>query len=375
MGQCERGDNISKYQGIHEVELYNLDIPGVPGILIVDDERSLRELIGAVLAGNGLGCDMAGSVSEAEELIAGSGYDIVFLDLGLPDGSGFELLERMMESSPGVVVVVITGLHDLDTAVGAIRRGAFDYVTKPFSISLLQERLGSAVEEWKSRTFTRHYQKYLEELVKNKARQLGRTVERIDQIYDMTVYALGAALDLRDPETEEHCRRVSENSVVLGRRVGMEGRGLKELKWGAYLHDIGKIGIAEEILQKRGRLTEEEMEVVRKHSLLGYSMISNIDFLDEAGKVVLYHHERYDGGGYPLGLEGERIPLMARVFAVIDAFDAMTTDRPYREAVGYAEAVEELEGCSGSHFDPVVVEEFKKIAAGELWIGGGKTRE
>jgi response regulator RpfG family c-di-GMP phosphodiesterase len=346
-----------------------MGLPRLPRMLVVDDEEGLLNLISSILLASGYQSDLARTVSEACSAIGRSSYDVAFLDLGLPDGSGFSILESLIEMSPECVVVVITGMHDLQTAVKSIRKGAFDYITKPFSVMLMRERLASVIEEWKSRVFTHAYQRYLEKVVKEKTKTLSSARVRIEHVCDTTVHALGAALDLRDPETEGHCRRVSHNGALLGEKLGIAGKELKDLKWGSYLHDIGKIGIPGRILQKPSALTEEEMTAVKKHSQLGHSMIKNIDFLAEAGQVVLYHHEKWDGSGYPVGLRGRDIPLFARIFAVSDAFDAMIVDRPYRKALSFDEVSREIRRCSGSHFDPEVSKTFLKIPISDLRAG------
>jgi len=343
-----------------------INLPGEPNILIVDDESLILNLINSILKIKGLKSDTVSSLKGAKEAIFKKEYDIVFLDLGLPDGSGFSLLEELVEVSPEVLIVVTTGMYDLEIAVKAMRKGAFDYITKPFSVKLFRERLDMSIKEWKVRTLTNRYQIYLESLVEKKERELRNTVHDIDRIRNKTVVALGSALNLRDPETEDHCRRVSKSSIILGKAIGIKGQELQDLKWGAYLHDIGKIGIEESILLKSGSLNEDEMKMVKKHPFLGYSMIVNINFLSGAAKVVLYHHEKYDGSGYPLGLYGEYIPFNARVFSVIDAFDAMISDRPYRKALTYDIVVNELNRCYGVHFDPQVIDTFMKLDFSQL---------
>jgi response regulator RpfG family c-di-GMP phosphodiesterase len=356
--------------GLLLVEREEIDLPVKPEILVVDDEHSLLKLISSILTAGGHTNDLASSVRDALRALGGKTYDIVFLDLGLPDGSGLSVLEKIVEMSPRCLVIVITGVHDLQTAVKSIRKGAYDYITKPFSVMLFQERFSTVLEEWKSRVFAQSYQDYLEKLVRDSTSTLSTTERRIEHVYDTTVKALGKALDLRDPETEEHCRRVSANSTLLGECLGVGGQQLKDLKWGSYLHDIGKIGIPEGILLKPGNLTEDEMAVVKKHAQLGYSMIKNIDFLEDAGQVVLFHHEKWNGSGYSMGLKGKDIPLNARIFAVSDAFDAMIVDRPYRKAMSFEVVAAELGKCSGTHFDPDVVDRFLRIPCGELQTGG-----
>jgi response regulator RpfG family c-di-GMP phosphodiesterase len=348
---------------------------GSPKILVVDDEQKFLQFITSILLMNGYRARTACSLEEAKRELAGSPYDIVFLDIGLPDGSGFSLLDYVSERFQDLLVVIITGTHDLDTAVRALRMGAFDYITKPFSISLFEDRLTRVVDEWRARNLTRSYQQYLEDLVTNVGRELSRTEKQIDQVHDLTVLALGAALDLKNPETEEHCRRVSENSIRLGKRLGVRGNALRDLGWGAYLHDIGKIGVPENILLKAGPLTEEEFKHVRKHSEMGYSMLAHIDFLSGASEIVLCHHEKYDGSGYPFGLKGDEIPFLARIFAIIDAFDALVSNRVYRMALSYNEAIMMLKQCEGSHFDPSVVEAFVGFPPEQLQFEGNENRK
>ncbi len=337
-----------------------------PRLLAVDDEPAILRMITHLVGRESLPCDIASSLKEARAALKSREYDILFLDLTLPDGSGLELLQDPRVRARKVLVVIVTGEHDLEKALQVIRSGAYDFITKPFTLKLFDERLAKVVQEWASRSRLSFYQTSLEALVREKADQLRRQNRRMEQVYDMTVRALGAALDLRDPETEEHCRRVSENSVRLGEKLGLGPRELRNLRWSSYLHDIGKIGIPERILQKTSPLDASEMEVIKGHPLLGQRMIAGIDFLQGATDVVLYHHEKYDGSGYPHGLAGSDIPLSARIFAIMDAMDAMTFDRPYRAALSYETFVQELQRQRGRHFDPQIVDRFLELPA-SLW--------
>jgi len=335
------------------------DLPPLdPGFLVIDDDAGVRRLVCGLVRRRFPRCDAAASLGEARRLLALQRYDILFLDLTLPDGEGSRLLEDRVLLHPSSLVVVITGLLELDTAIQVIRRGAFDYIAKPFALGEFQERLDKAVEEWRSRQRYLRHQQHLEKLVSVMTDQVAASSEQIEKTYDMAVAALGAALDLRDPETEEHCRRVSRNSLLLGQAMGLPPLALRNLRWSAYLHDIGKIGIPEAILSKSSSLNDAEMALIREHPLLGYRLIRNIEFLQQATDVVLYHHEKHDGSGYPYGLKGVEIPIAARIFAVIDAMDAMLYDRPYRRALSFAQLVAELKRHAGGHFDPEVVEVF-----------------
>ncbi len=343
--------------------------PLMPRFLVVDDNEAIRQLLVRIVLTRYPECAATGDLAGARRLLSESRYDILVLDLVLNDGSGSALLEeRELLASEGVVIV-ITGQQELETALTTIRQGAFDYVVKPFNRTTISERLENAVQEWRSRVRGTYYKLHLERLVNAMTAKLLAADERIEAAYDMTVAALGAAMDLRDPETYEHCRRVADCSVRLGAAMGLGDRELKNLRWSSYLHDIGKIGIPERILDKASELTEEERNQIKEHPLLGFRMISSIEFLKDAAEVVLYHHEKYDGSGYTCGLKGEGIPLAARVFAVADAMDAMLHDRPYRKALPFSELKAELVRQSGRHFDPSVVAAFLEFPE-SVWRHG-----
>lgn len=335
-----------------------------PRILVLEDQPQIRSLLTAMLKTRWYGCDAAGSLAEARSLVAQHPYDVYFLDISLPDGCGLALAE---EASNSPLVIVITGSSDIQTAIQAIRGGAIDFITKPFSMGDLLHRLDKVMEEWKSRSNMQYYARALENLVIAKTDELSHTSRKMDEIRDATVAALGAALNLKDHETSDHCTRVSVNSVRLGEALSLTGRELQNLKWGAYLHDVGKIGIPESVLLKPADLTPEERAVVQRHPLMGWNMLRGIEFLQDATDVVLSHHERFDGSGYPNRLRGADIPLHARIFAVMDSLDAMTSERPYRPAIPFAAACRELEGQAGVQFDPDTIDRFLR-ASGTTWL-------
>jgi putative nucleotidyltransferase with HDIG domain len=348
------------------------ELPGQanpPRILVLEDERDIQQLVTAMLKIRGFTCDVAGTIAEARARMESSRYDLLLIDVNLPDGSGLGLAQKAGEEAP--LVIVMTGSNDIQTAIQAIRQGAIDFITKPFGVGHFLQRIDKAVDEWRARSSVQHYARTLETLVRLKSDELSRTSRQIDEVCDMTVSALGAALNLKDHETADHCVRVSENSVRLGEILGLSAFELKNLKWGAYLHDVGKIGIPERILLKDSALAPEERRVVEKHPIMGYTMIRNIEFLSFATDVVLSHHERFDGTGYPHGLKAERVPLNARIFAVMDTLDAMTSDRPYRAALPFAAVIRELETKSGTQFDPEIVEAFTR-APESTWLIQGR---
>jgi putative two-component system response regulator len=327
-----------------------------PRIIVLEDQEPIQELVAAMLTHRKLPCERASTVAEARRLLERAPCDIMFIDVNLPDGSGLSLARDCGPNGP--LVVVMTGDSDLQTAIDALRQGAIDFITKPFSVDHFLQRVDRAVAEWKTRESLRGQARALEALVRMKSDELSLSTRRIDEVHDKTVLALGATLNLKDSETADHCARVSTNSVRLGALLELSAFELKNLSWGAYLHDLGKIGIPEPILLKAGALSAEERALMQKHPAMGHDLIRNIEFLVHATDVVLSHHERYDGAGYPQRLAGEQIPLHARIFSLMDTLDAMTSDRPYRVAMPLSAVAEEVERQAGSQFDPDIAQAF-----------------
>jgi putative nucleotidyltransferase with HDIG domain len=339
-----------------------------PKILVLEDEKAIQTLVAAMLKIRGYACDVAGRLADARALIGRTRYDLVLVDVDLPDGSGLALTEDADENAP--LIVVMTGSNDIQTAIRSIRKGAIDFIAKPFTAEDFLYRIDAAIAEWRTRRSLQYHARTLETLVQMKSDELSRTSHQIDAVYDTTVAALHAALNLKDNETAGHCTRVSQNCMTMGAMLTLSDFECKNLKWGAYLHDIGKIGIPEHILLKEGALEMEERRTMENHPLMGYTMIRNIEFLQFATDVVLSHHERFDGTGYPHGLKDYQIPLNARIFAIMDTLDAMTSDRPYRAALPASTAVTELREKSGSQFDPEIVEAFTAVPVSTWHVQG-----
>jgi HD-GYP domain-containing protein (c-di-GMP phosphodiesterase class II) len=242
-----------------------------------------------------------------------------------------------------------------------MRTGAFDYLTKPFDLAHVTTAVRRALEHAGLRAAKRRYETQLEELVERRTAELHGALASVEDAYRATLRALSAALEARDHETHGHSRRVVSFSLRLGRELGLDEEGLRALEFGSLLHDIGKIGVPDAILRKPGQLSEEEWARMREHPLFGERILRGIEFLEGAARVVAEHHERWDGMGYPKGLRGEQIDLGARIFAVADAFDAITSDRVYRAGRSYDEALAELDTYAGRQFDPRVVEAFRRV--------------
>jgi len=233
-----------------------------------------------------------------------------------------------------------------------------DFICKPFQFEEVCARVKTHLDLHELRQALKRQNEQLEELVSQRTEQLQVALKQIETTYDETLHALGGALDLRDNATAGHSQRVTRYSVEIAKVMGCAGKELRNLSLGAFLHDFGKIGISDAILLKPGKLTPEEIETMRQHVRIGYDMVSGISFLSGAAQIVLAHQESFDGTGYPRGLVGNQIPLGARIFAVADTLDAMTSVRPYRGALTFQDAREEIIRCSGSQFDPDVVEAF-----------------
>lgn len=332
-----------------------------PDILVINDNFSFLNLINFIIDMKGITCYNSRNMHETEYFLNNKTYDIVFLDLELRDGSGFKILKKIVRNSPQTLVVVFTGMDACDIIIKAIRNGAYDYIRKPFTVTLFQKRLEKIIEEWKSRALVLYYQGYLEGIVEKLTAEMGQKPGQTEHLYDEIVLNIGAAFDLQYPETKEHSHRVSENSIRLGKKLGLSESQIRDIKWGAYLHDIGEVCISAAILLKYKGLIPAEMNTVMGHPAIGYRMIRNIDFLTGAGEILMYHHEKYNGEGYLKRLQGKEIPLAARIFSVIDTLDAMTSDRPYRKPLPYSAVVEELKTLSGAQFDPEIVERFLEI--------------
>jgi putative nucleotidyltransferase with HDIG domain len=253
---------------------------------------------------------------------------------------------------------MVTAVNDISVALAAIRNGAYDYLLKPFEREQLLATVRRALENRRLKLENRAYQTKLEDLVEQRTHQLRTAMGTLERSYDITLEALGDALDLKDAETEGHSKRVTAFTIAIARAMGLSSDQIRVIARGAFLHDIGKMAIPDAILRKPGALTPDEITIMREHCYRGYQMLKKIPFLVEASEIVYSHQERFDGTGYPRGLKGNDIPLGARLFSVADTLDAITSDRPYRPAQSLTAARQEIKVWSGRQFDPDVVKTF-----------------
>jgi putative nucleotidyltransferase with HDIG domain len=330
-------------------------------ILVVDDEEAIREVVSTMLESRGYRCTAVSNGRAAQEVVRRETPDLVLSDMIMPEMDGIKLLSWMREHDPEVPVIMVTAIHDISTALEAIRRGAYDYILKPFEKDQLFLGVGRALQHRRLVLENRNYQLNLQQKVDEQTAQLQMAITQLEQSYDDTLEALGSALDLKDAETEGHCQRVTAFTISIAKAAGVPLPYLPVLARAAFLHDIGKMAIPDSVLRKPGPLSDDEKIIMRTHCEIGYNMLTRIPFLRDAAEIVLAHQEFYDGTGYPRGLRGEQIPLGARIFSVADALDAMISDRPYRKALPMSYAREELHRCAGTQFDPKIVQVFESI--------------
>ncbi len=335
-------------------------------ILIVDDEAPIRALLGEHLRQEGYEVALAHNGAAALEVLTKAEFELVLTDVRMPGMSGLELLAEIVRTQPAVGVLMLTACEDLTLAVNAMRIGALDYILKPFRLAEITLSVREALKRRQNLLEQTQRMHLLEDTVNERTAELRRLLDRLHDASEITLEALVAALDAREHETQAHSKRVSEYTLYLAREMSVDAFELDVIRRGAMLHDIGKIGIPDSILLKPGKLTDEEWVGMQKHPQIGYWILDGIEALKPASDIVLSHHERHDGTGYPRKLSADRIPLGARIFSVADCLDVMTSDRPYRKALSYEDARSEISRFSGTQFDAEVVKYFLRVRP-DVW--------
>jgi putative two-component system response regulator len=320
--------------------------------LIVDDQERLRHALVRKLEASGFHCVEAGSGAEALRVLAAHPVQVAVSDIQMPEMSGVELLQAVRRDWPDVAMIMVTGVDDVATAVSCLQLGAFDYITKPFQLDEVRARVEQALEKRRLILENRGYQDHLAELVQQQAL-------RIEELFLEGVQTLVHALEAKDAYTRGHSARVSSYAKGVAQAMGMSEFDVQLVAFGAELHDVGKIGVREEVLHKASALTAEEYAHIMEHMVIGERILAPL--LKNAPtvlEIVRSHHERWDGRGLPDGLRGAAIPMQARIVSVADAFDAMTSVRPYRASRSVPSALTELKVSAGVQFDADVVRAF-----------------
>ena len=338
---------------------------GAMRCLVVDDEPRLRQVLVRLMEGDGFTCMEAANGVDALEQLRRAPVTLVLTDLRMPQMGGVELLRQVRARYPDTGVVLITAVAEVDVAVSCLAIGAMDYLTKPFHLDEVRARVTQALEKRRLILENREHQAMLEQRVAAQA-------QRLERMFLASIQSLADALEVKDRYTRGHSVRVSRYAAAIATRLGLPAADVRQIELGGHVHDIGKIGVRETVLNKPGALTEEEYEHIMTHPLVGWRILSPL--LPDAPlilNVVRSHHERFDGQGVPDGIAGADIPLEARIAAVADSFDAMTSGRPYRRGarMTLAEAVAEIERCSGTQFDPAIVDAFvQAVNGGEIQL-------
>jgi len=345
-------------------------------ILVVDDEVGPRESIRMIMKPYHE-IQTAKSGAEALQKITDESFDLVTLDLNMPDMHGVEVLKRIKEKKQEIEVVIITGYGSLETAQQAIRYGAFDYITKPFNIKefisvvnkaickkRLQDRVGTVISDLKSKGITDW------SVIMNQGEPdpqggtvpLGEAWSNCKNLSLLDfIKVLSRTLEAKNSNMHHHSERVNHYSMVVAEAMGLSEKEQEVLTISAFLHDIGKVGISNEILNKRGKLNPEEWTEIKEHPRRGVEILKPLCLPQEVLEIILHHHESFDGQGYPDGLKGEEIPLCARIIQIIDSYDAMISNRPYRKALSLDWVIQEIQSCAGAQFDPRIVKVFVDI--------------
>jgi putative nucleotidyltransferase with HDIG domain len=327
-------------------------------VLVVDDDPQLGRLFQRMLAAGPYDVRLAATGAEALETARREQgmIDVALVDLHLGAESGLDVLRELRNIDDAIIGIIITGQATLDDAVAALRLGAYDFVVKPIGREALLAALERAFKCRRLVAENRRYRAHLEDMVREKNAALSRVIDQITDSYQFTLEAMADMLDAREQMTGAHSKRVSRLSVALARKLGCSLEELEIIGTGALLHDIGKIGIPDAILLKAGPLNPEEREIMKMHPHIGYNIIKAGPGLEPASEIVLEHQERFDGRGYPRGLQGAEITLGARIFAVADAYDAIRSDRFYSKGRSAGAAREEILRHRGTQFDPDVVD-------------------
>jgi response regulator RpfG family c-di-GMP phosphodiesterase len=327
-------------------------------ILIVDDEEVICSILARRLTREGYTCVTANNGREALQYFYKHPFSLIISDIKMPEMDGLTLLKRVKTANPKMMVIMVTAFPEIDLAVEAMHLGAYDFIIKPADLDLVTLSVKKALEKKRLEEEISAYHNHLERLVEERTAKLQQAYRILKKAHLDSVKVLAGAIDAKDPYTRGHSDRVTRMSLKIAFQFGFAEDRLESLEYGALLHDIGKIGIKDEVLQKPGTLDSEEYQYIQEHPLIGIKIIEGLDFFKDKIPMIRHHHEHYDGSGYPDGLLGAAIPLEARIIAVPDAFDAMTSARPHREMMSLQDVLMELEKCKGTQFDPKISEIF-----------------
>jgi cyclic di-GMP phosphodiesterase len=337
------------------------DLIRMHSVLVVDDDQTIRDVLASWVHSFGYEVHEAESAESALDTLAERPTDIALCDVSMPGQDGVWLASKIRERYPRTAIIMATGMRDIEPAISSLRNNIVDYLLKPFDGSRLLEALRLGLDWHRATLANDELQQSLEQRLRNRRAELAATLAGAQTTVEQALEGLISMLELHEHDGREHARRVSRLASALGDELGMEGEALLDLARGSLLHDIGKIDMPTSILYKPAPLDDEEWAIMRTHPRVGYELLKRVPKLTGAAEIVLASHEAYDGSGYPLGLHGEDIPLGARILAISDSYDSMTRPHTQRPAMLPAHAVREIERCSGTQFDPRVVDALGEV--------------
>ena len=336
--------------------MHEIQPKGAAKILVVDDEPEIVTFIRELLTNHGYKVLGLSDPRAASAQFDAFQPDACIFDFRMPHRSGSDLLDMVKKKDPKVEVIFLTAQDEASLAVDLMRRGATDFLLKPIELNQILLSIGRALEHRRLIIENDNYRFHLEQLIMEKTKALNQALTSLNHVHSATLDALSMALDFRDQSTSGHSRRVADLTAGAASTMGIKDAALVQIEHGALLHDIGKLKIPDSILFKPAKLTDEEWKTMRLHAEYGYEFLSSMEFLKGAAEIVYSHHEKFDGTGYPRGLRGDEIPFGARVFMVVDTVDAMIYKRPYNKPVSFQDAAAEVRRCTGTQFDPSIVE-------------------